>query len=51
MRVGEKIYFSPKVKEIYDVDELNFLDSSCFELVFSDTVQIYHSFCALEVQE
>ncbi|MBW2964633.1 hypothetical protein KY363_04185 [Candidatus Woesearchaeota archaeon] len=42
------IYFSPRAKAQFGIDELKYVEPDCFELVYNETVLIYRSFCELK---
>lgn len=42
------IFFSPQAKKEYQINNLAYLNRKCFELVYSNVVQIYHSKCQLQ---
>jgi len=42
------IFFSPRAKEEYDLNNINYIDKKCFDLLYSNTVQIYKTKCQLE---
>jgi len=45
------IYFSNQTKGLFRIDELNFVDSNCFQLVYNTSVKIYQARCELVVQK
>lgn len=42
------VYFSPRAKERFDIEELKYAEKDCFELVYDETVQVYRSFCEVK---
>lgn len=41
------IYFSSRSRGLFNIEQLRFVDESCFTLVYNQSVQIYHSKCVL----
>jgi hypothetical protein len=42
------IYFSPRARSKFDIEELRYAEEDCFELVYDETVQVYRSFCEIK---
>lgn len=42
------IYFSPKARDVYGIDDINYIDSDCFDEVYNKDVKIYKSVCRME---
>ncbi|MFT4305037.1 MAG: hypothetical protein ACMXX8_03010 [Candidatus Woesearchaeota archaeon] len=43
------IYLSPRIKEYYNINDLRYKNSNCFDVVYSNEIEIIRSKCRMEV--
>lgn len=42
------IYFSPKAKELFEIEEIRYIGDVCFDIVFDNGIKIYESLCRVD---